>query len=80
MDKHYTLYIKSDCPYCVQAREAVFRQGVNHTIYPLDKKPNRLKELKEFYNYHTVPMVFVRENGMEKLIGGYTDLIAYFDS
>jgi glutaredoxin len=80
MDKHYTLYIKSDCPYCVQAREAVFRQGVNHTIYPLDKKPKRLKELKEFYNYHTVPMVFVRENGMEKLIGGYTDLIAYFDS
>ena len=22
---------------------------------------------------------FVRENGMEKLIGGYTDLISYFD-
>ena len=31
------------------------------------------------YNHHTVPMVFVRENGMEKLIGGYTDLISYFD-
>ena len=77
-NKHYTLYLKKDCPFCVQAREEVFRQGVNHTIYPLDKKPKRLQELKDFYNHHTVPMIFVRENGMEKLIGGYTDLISHF--
>ena len=78
-NKHYTLHLKKDCPFCVQAREEVFRQGVNHTIYLLDKKPKRLQELKDFYNHHTVPMIFVRENGMEKLIGGYTDLISHFD-
>ena len=80
MDKgHYTLYLKKDCPFCIQAREELFRQEVNHTIYPLDNKSNRLQELKDFYNHHTVPLVFVRENGMEKLIGGYTDLLAHFN-
>ena len=47
-NSHYTLYIKKDCPFCVQAREEVFRQGVNHTIYPLDKNPKELQELKDF--------------------------------
>ena len=79
MDKHYTIYIKTNCPFCVQARDELFRQKVGHTIHILDDQPERLQNLKDFYNHHTVPMVFVRENGMEKLIGGYTDLISYFD-
>ena len=79
MDKHYTVYMKTTCPFCIQARDELFRQKVGHTIYVLDDEPARLQSLKDFYNHHTVPMVFVRENGMEKLIGGYTDLISYFD-
>jgi len=78
-NKHYTVYMKTNCPFCVQARDELFRQKVGHTIHILDDQPKRLQSLKDFHDYHTVPMVFVSQDGMEKLIGGYTDLISYFD-
>ena len=79
MDKHYTVYMKTSCPFCVQARDELFRQKVGHTIYILDDQPERLQSLKDFYGHPTVPIVFISQGGMEKLIGGYTDLKKHFD-
>ena len=79
MDKHYTLYIKKDCPFCVQAKDELFRQGANHTIYIMDDDPVGLQSLKDFHEHPTVPIVFLNQDGMEKLIGGYTDLKEHFD-
>lgn len=79
MDKHYTIYMKTNCPFCVQARDELFRQKVGHTIHILDDQPERLQSLKDFYGHQTVPIVFVSQAGMQKLVGGYTDLKEHFD-
>ena len=79
MDKHYTIYIKTNCPFCVQARDELFRQKVDHTIYVMDNNPETLQNLKDFYEHSTVPIVFINQGGMKKLIGGYTDLKNHFD-
>ena len=80
MDKHYTVYINTNCPFCVQARDELFRQRVDHTIHVMDNNPEGLQSLKDFYEHPTVPIIFLNENGMEKLIGGYTELKKHFDN
>ena len=47
MDKHYTIYIKTSCPFCVQARDELFRQKVSHTVHIMDDKPEGLQKMKE---------------------------------
>ncbi len=79
MDKHYTIYIKADCSFCIQARDELFRQRVSHTIHIMDDKLEGLEKMKDFFNHKTVPMVFVQEGDLEKFIGGYTDLKEHFD-
>jgi|TARA_R100000455_G_C6238470_1_gene98055 glutaredoxin len=79
MDKHYTIYITKDCPFCAQARDELFRQGVNHTIFAMDDYPEELQAIKDFYGHPTVPVAFLNMAGMQKLVGGYTELKEHFD-
>ena len=79
-NKHFTAYIKSNCPYCRQAKDEFFRQKVNHTIHIMDDDLEGLEKMREFFNYRTVPMIFVQDAGFERLIGGYTDLVKYFNN
>lgn len=80
MDKHYVLYVKTNCPFCVQAKDELFRQKLSHTVHVMDNKAEDLQELKDFYEYPTVPIVFLEQNGMKKLIGGCTDLIRHIET
>lgn len=79
MDKHYTLYIKTNCPFCVQAKDFLFEKKLSHTVHIMDDNPNGLQRLKEFYEHPTVPIIFMDKGGMEKLIGGYTDLQSHLE-
>ena len=79
MDEHYTAYIKTNCPFCVQAKDELFRQKVNHTIHIMDDSPDALQALKDFHEHPTVPIIFLENGEMKKLIGGYTDLQRHFD-
>jgi len=74
MDKHITMWVKTECPFCVKARDELFNQKVDHTIYIMDDKLEGLVKLKELWNHSTVPIVVLRVGDDEKLIGGYTDL------
>jgi len=58
----------------------LFRQKVSHTVHVMDDKLEGLQKMKEFFEYKTVPMVFVQQGEHEKFIGGYTDLKEYFDN
>ena len=81
MDKHYIAYIKTECPFCVQARDELFRQKVNHTIYVMDDNLEALQTLKDFHNHPTVPIILVQDIMAKRtLIGGYTDLKEHFDN
>jgi len=75
MDKHFTMWIKTHCPFCIKARDELFSQKVSHTIHIMDGKPEELDKIKEEWRFFTVPIVVVDE----ELIGGYTDLLTWFD-
>ena len=48
--------------------------------YALDQQPELLSEIKNTYNWKTVPVVVEITEGQEKFIGGYTDLKEYLDT
>ncbi|MGZ3723001.1 MAG: glutaredoxin 3 [Bdellovibrionales bacterium] len=66
------VYSKSNCPYCVLAKNLLSDKGVNFQEINLDGKDQELKELRERTGMRTVPQIFVDD----KLIGGYQDLAA----
>ena len=78
MDKHYVMWIKAECPFCVDARDELFRQRVDHSIYIMDDKPEELENLKKLWDYKTVPIIVLRTGDNEELIGGFTDLKEWF--
>jgi glutaredoxin 3 len=66
------VYSKSNCPYCVLAKNLLSEKGVSFQEINLDGKDRELKELKERTGLRTVPQIFIDD----KLIGGYQDLAA----
>ena len=75
----YVLFIKESCPFCVKAKEVLEQSGAELKIVNFEEdQVGILQEIKEAYNWPTVPMIF--EAG-EKInfIGGYTDLVKHFD-
>lgn len=73
MDK-YIIYAKSDCPFCVKASDLLQSSDKDFSVLNLKTRPKVLKELKEIYNWSTVPMVFHRCGDNIEFIGGFTDL------
>tara|TARA_Y100001963_G_C6649028_1_gene384778 strand:- start:12 stop:224 length:213 start_codon:yes stop_codon:yes gene_type:complete len=47
--------------------------------YALDQQPKLLQEIKNTYNWSTVPVVVEITEGQEKFIGGFTDLKEYLN-
>lgn len=79
MDKHFTIWIKTDCSYCVSARDELYNQRVDHTIYIMDNKIEELNSLKKRWEHPTVPLIVHGDKAPETLIGGYDDLKKWFD-
>ena len=79
MVEYFHLYIKQECPFCVQAVELLKEKNKTHVITTLDNAPEILEEYKKQYNHTTVPIVVKYDNFAAKgaLIGGYTDLEKY---
>ncbi len=82
MEDRFVLFVKEECPYCVSAQELLEEKGLKYTVYDF-KGPRQkvvLKEIKEKHNWKTVPMIFfLSERELPKFIGGYTDLVQYFE-
>jgi len=74
----YTLWIKSSCPFCIDAQEELFKRQKVHTVNVMDDELERLDEVKKLWNHTTVPLITVQKEGIEVFIGGYTDLIDWF--
>ena len=78
MDEHFVMWVKTHCPFCVKAKDEVFDQKVNYTVYVMDDKLEELNSLKEKWNHPTVPIIIMRRNEEEQLVGGYAELIKLF--
>ena len=74
---YYKIYMKSDCSFCIRAIRLLEEKGINYLRYPLDSKPQLLTEVKDKYNWGTVPVIIEINGDKEKLIGGFTDLNEY---
>jgi len=81
MDKHITMYIKSECPSCIKAQHELLKHKINHTTYIMDNNLDELESVKEKWDHPTVPIVLRSPGageGPALLIGGYTELKIYF--
>ena len=74
MDTKYILYVRADCPFCVKASELLEEKGLNFSTLDLKTRPKVLQEMKNIYEWNTVPMVFHKNGSQIEFIGGFSDL------
>ena len=77
----YVVFAKETCPYCVKAVELLEDKEQNFKIVNFEEDQTKiLEDIKEAYQWKTVPMVFeISDNAAIKFVGGYTDLVAALD-
>ena len=75
--RSYKIYAKATCGYCKILVQAMIDKQKCFYVEFLDENPELLQEKKILYNHKTVPIVILRENGVEKLIGGCTDALKF---
>lgn len=73
--KSYKIYAISSCPYCIKLLQEMIDKKQTFFVEFMDGKEKLLKEAKEQYKHPTVPIVILRENDEEKLIGGCTETL-----
>jgi len=75
--KKYKIVVKHDCGFCTKAIEELLSRKQNIQIIDVtDDVPLREAHSLKNNNWPTVPMVsYYDENGTERFIGGYTDLM-----
>jgi|TARA_R110002020_G_scaffold300426_2_gene516057 glutaredoxin len=71
--KSYKIYGKVTCGYCIRLVQAMIEHKESFFVQFLDSQPKLLNQKKKQYNHHTVPIVVLRENNKETLIGGCTE-------
>ncbi len=76
----YVLFVKEECPYCVKAVELLEEKNLSFkkVVFDADQE-NVLTEVKDAYDWKTVPMIFYKNGNLVKFIGGYTDLVGLLD-
>ena len=79
LERHYFVWAKSQCPFCVLAKRLLEEEGVEFTFYDLQEEQDLLNEAKNNLKWSTVPIVLeIRSDGTQSFIGGYTDLCEWF--
>ncbi len=77
--KGYTIYSKSNCPYCTNAKQLLTAAHIVDCdeFLTAEKKPDFLEQMDVFtgLQYRTFPMVF--HNG--KFVGGFTETKVYYE-
>lgn len=75
-----TVHSKSDCPWCVRAKEALAQNQIPYTEIVHDDEAER----QAFYaalgkqfgqTVKSVPQIILTDGGLEHLIGGHDDLL-----
>ena len=81
MDNRYLIYGRRTCPFCVKAVDFLESRGEENIFFDFSEDPESITEAKNFYNVKTVPIIIQNNKNFGKttLIGGYTDLVEYFN-
>ena len=70
MSPDVTLYTKSSCPFCQQAKALLKRKGVSFRDIEITGDPLLTAEMEQRSGRHTVPQIFIGDVH----IGGASDL------
>jgi len=73
----YVVFSKPNCPFCIKTEEVLSGKEKNFKVVNFEEdQQGILQEIKEAYNWDTVPIIFrIYETTEIELIGGYTDLV-----
>ena len=71
----FLVFTKNRCSYCDRAKHLIVQKG--HEYDPINiEEDNNIDILLEMNKYaRTMPQIFIND----KLIGGYVDLVKYFE-
>ena len=78
--KFYKIICWNECPFCLRAKMEMIDRSLPFEYCSVDHSNQMLLYYKSIYKHDTVPMIVeFSETGEEKFIGGFTDLIKYFE-
>jgi glutaredoxin len=78
--KYFKIICWSECPFCLKAKNLLIEKNEQFEYCSVDQSPELLSHYKTIYNHNTVPIVIIKEEGVnDKLIGGYTELDKFLE-
>lgn len=80
MNKHYSIYVKTDCPYCKRAVSSLEQKNLRFIVIVVDKNLDFLEDIKQQTGHKTVPIILEHTQSGARLIGGSDDLENYLNS
>ncbi len=76
--KYFKVIARAKCPYCVKAKSYLEQKKLPFEHCLIDGSEELLDYYKTSYKHDTVPIVIIKEDGMDdQLIGGYTELVSF---
>ena len=76
----YVLFVKQSCSFCAKAQKLLKEREKNFEVVDFEGVPQKvLQDVKQAFDWPTVPMVFKIEDKID-FLGGYTDLVKYLAS
>lgn len=70
------VWCKTSCPFCVDAKNFLSERGISYEERVIGEKYSKQDLLEILPNARTVPQIFIDN----VYVGGYNDLIEYFNS
>ena len=78
--RHFKIICWAECPFCIRAKNLLILKNEQFEYCSIDHSSELLAHYKTIYSHGTVPIVVLMEDGLDdKLIGGYTELVAFFE-
>tara|TARA_A100001388_G_scaffold143949_1_gene106860 strand:- start:11237 stop:11461 length:225 start_codon:yes stop_codon:yes gene_type:complete len=71
----FLIFTKYRCSFCDRAKTLIEQKGYEYESINIEEENNIELLLKKNKHARTMPQIFIND----KLIGGYTDLVKYFE-
>ena len=71
----FLIFTKYRCSFCDRAKTLIVQKGYEYESINIEEDNNIELLLKKNKHARTMPQIFIND----KLIGGYTDLVKYFE-
>lgn len=79
--KYFKIICWTECPFCIKAKNMLINNDMPFEYSSVDHSRELLNHYKTIYNHKTVPMIILKEDGLDdKFIGGYTELVKFLES